>query len=296
MSRMIPIYELYGELLSGAFTDPIHHETIFERSSQNDWTIRLHRHARLVQVFLFRTAGVRLRIGEVDYHSSTPLVLLVPPETPHGFRFPEAIDGDVLSIPVAEIAPPVLEKLRQVMQSSGGILTGPAAQRFEAIDMLMRQIRDVYHSMGSERAALLGALTQATLLSLIGELRRIAPVGGTAFHSEMNRHELQAQAFCELVEAHFTQSMPIPDYARAMAVSPPHLTRVCRRILGTSPNELIRKRRMLEAKRLLAYTRLSVQDVAQRSGFADITYFSRTFTKTIGMTPNAFRRSGEGRP
>ncbi|PTX41212.1 helix-turn-helix transcriptional regulator [Allosediminivita pacifica] len=165
------------------------------------------------------------------------------------------------------------------------------APRFDAIDALFGQIGEVYNSMGSERTSLLTALSHAVMLSLIEELRRFTGTDTNPASDQLNRHEQQAQAFCELVEAHFGEAKSIPDYARALAVSPPHLTRICKRILGTSPNELVRKRRMLEATRLLTYTRLSVQDVALRSGFSDVTYFSRTFRAETGTTPSAFRQA-----
>ena len=97
-NRSIPNYELYGDLLSGSYIDTVHHETIKERSSKHHWTIRLHRHRNLAQVFLFRTPGVSFRLSEVTHTSTEPLALFIPPDTVHGFRFPEDVVGDVLSL------------------------------------------------------------------------------------------------------------------------------------------------------------------------------------------------------
>ncbi|EPX85287.1 helix-turn-helix domain-containing protein [Salipiger mucosus] len=293
MARLIPTYELYGELLSGALSDPIHLETIFERSSKLDWTIRLHRHSRLLQVFLFRTAGVSFRVGDGDHRTGEPLILVVPPGTPHAFRFPEDINGDVLTIPLDEIEAPVLDRVRQVTQPLAGFLARSATPRFADVDALMRQLRQAYHSVGSEREPLLRALSHALVLTLIEELRRTVQVDTGRAGTELSRHEAQAQAFCEEVEARFAESVTVEDYARAVGVSAPHLTRICKRVLGTSPNELVRRRRMLEAKRLLSYTRLPVLDIAHRAGFGDAAFFSRTFKTTFGVTPSEFRRQSD---
>lgn len=293
MSRLIPTYELYGELLSGALSDPVHYETIYERSSKLDWTIRLHRHGRLLQVFLFRTPGVWFRAGDVDHRTAEPFLLVVPPHVPHGFRFPEDMNGDVLTIPVTELPEDVLGRVQQVTGGVAGLLARSATARFDDLEALMGQLRGAYGAMGSERPALLSALSHAIVLTLIEELRRTARVDAGPAPAELSRHEAQAQAFCEAVERRFAEPAAVEDYAREIGVSAPHLTRLCRRVLGTSPNELVRRRRMLEAKRLLSYTRLSVSDIAHRAGFADAAFFSRTFKETFGVTPSEYRRRSD---
>ncbi|MCA0994943.1 helix-turn-helix domain-containing protein [Alloyangia pacifica] len=293
MARLIPTYEIYGELLSGTLSDPIHLETIYERSSKLDWTIRLHRHSRLLQIFLFRTPSVKFRVGDGDHRTSEPLLLVVPPGTPHGFRFPEDINGDVLTIPETEIHPPVLDRLRQVTQPYAGFLAQSETPRFADVDALMRQLGAAYHSVGSEREALLRALSHAIVLTLIEELRRTAHIDAGHAGAELSRHEAQVQAFCELVEARFAETVTVEDYARVIGVSAPHLTRICKRILGIAPNELVRRRRMLEAKRLLTYTRLPVLDIAHRAGFGDAAFFSRTFKATFDVTPSEFRKRAD---
>ena len=57
--------------------------------------------------------------------------------------------------------------------------------------------------------------------------------------------------------------------------------------------ELVRRRRMLEAKRLLTYTRLPVLDIAHRAGFGDAAFFSRTFKATFDVTPSEFRKRAD---
>jgi AraC-like DNA-binding protein len=44
-----------------------------------------------------------------------------------------------------------------------------------------------------------------------------------------------------------------------------------------------------EAKRLLYYTELDIKEIAFKLGYDDHTYFSRLFSKTVSMSPSAFR-------
>jgi len=79
------------------------------------------------------------------------------------------------------------------------------------------------------------------------------------------------------------------DYARALAVSPTHLSRVARAATGVSAQRLIEARLMREARRNLAYTHLGVATIAYTLGYADPAYFTRAFTRDAGLSPRAFR-------
>ena len=291
MNRIIPTYELYGELLSGTLSDPVHHETIFERSSQLDWTIRLHRHSKMAQIFLFHSPDVTFQIGTVHHTSVEPMVLVIPPDTPHGFRFSEDVIGDVLTIPLGENSPDSLPRLIETARSHGGIMPHSALDLGANILSLLRQIKHTFGSVGSELPHLLRALTDAICMMLIQEMSHTTGIRQNANPTDMTRHEKQAQKFCELVESRFTQPDTIDDYAAAIGVSAPHLTRICKRILNKSPNDLIRQRRMLEAKRLLVYTRLPIHDIAHRAGFNEAGFFSRTFKSLHGTTPSEYRKT-----
>lgn len=289
--RSIPTYELYGELLSGSYSDPVHHETIRERSSQHDWTIRLHRHSQLSQVFLFRTPGVMLRLNEVEHISKEPLLLVVPAGCAHGFRFSEDVIGDVLSLPRDHLDEETIDRLAQFSQGAGAVLTRSMSAHFDEVDTLMRQLQRVYHSILPERHALLRTLTQLIVTFLSADMKQQSALASTQEAPHLTRQEMQAQAFCDSVEANFHSSNGVAEYARDVGVSPPHLTRVCKLVLGAPPNELVRRRRILEAKRLLEFTRLSVSEIAHRSGFRDAAFFSRTFKNVVGVTPQDYRKT-----
>ena len=294
MPRPVPTYELYGELLSGMRSDPVHHETIPERSARHDWNIRPHRHDRLAQIMRLGTAGVRITAGETAFENTGPLILLIPPGVVHGFRFPEHTEGDVVSLPLDQLDDETTQRLTAMGQGGPVVLTPDQATHFATIGTLMRQVQSVFQDISLERNAILKALARLIVLYIGADARAAHPVAVAAAPNDRTRHEAQAQAFCAAVEAGFADAHSVADYARSVGVSTPHLSRICRRILGVSPNALIRQRRMVEARRLLEFTRYSVADVALRAGFRDIAYFSRAFKADTGVTPSAFRRNSAG--
>jgi AraC family transcriptional activator of pobA len=54
--------------------------------------------------------------------------------------------------------------------------------------------------------------------------------------------------------------------------------------------QVVHQRLLLEAKRNLIYTNMTVNQLAERLGFADPAYFSRFFRRLSGASPKAFRQ------
>lgn len=98
-----------------------------------------------------------------------------------------------------------------------------------------------------------------------------------------------AQRYRGLLEQHFRSHEPLSYYSGALGVSPDHLSRICKKVTGQSALDLLHDRLMLEARRLLAYTPMSIAEVALQLGYEDPAYFSKFFTRHIGDTPSAYR-------
>ena len=78
--------------------------------------------------------------------------------------------------------------------------------------------------------------------------------------------------------------------AHRIGLSSVHLNTLCRELAGQTALQIIHQRLMLEAKRNLIYTNISISQLSDNLGFSDPTYFSRFFKRLGGQTPNAFRQ------
>jgi len=96
-------------------------------------------------------------------------------------------------------------------------------------------------------------------------------------------------SFQELIEKHFMEHRAPKYYANMLHLTPNYLNAICKKKAGKSAGELIRQRVLLEAKRLLAHTRLTVAEISYKLNFADNSYFGRYFKKYTGSTPETFR-------
>ncbi|WP_417887288.1 helix-turn-helix domain-containing protein [Zunongwangia sp.] len=96
--------------------------------------------------------------------------------------------------------------------------------------------------------------------------------------------------FEKLIEEDFKKKHLPKEYAKLLNVTPNYLNALCKKIRGQSAGEMIRNRILLESKRLLINSSLSISEVAYQLNFKDNSYFSRFFKKYVGISPDDFRR------
>lgn len=97
--------------------------------------------------------------------------------------------------------------------------------------------------------------------------------------------------FTQLVEANFKVKHHVADYADLLMLAPKTLTHRFKRLNLPQPNEIIKNRIILEAKRLLAHTDRTAKEIAYALGYDDPAYFSRLFYIKTGQTPSGFKNS-----
>jgi len=97
------------------------------------------------------------------------------------------------------------------------------------------------------------------------------------------------QQFAALLEEQFSHTHAVQDYADALHLTPRQLSTIVKKFLGKTAKQAIEERLMLEAKRYLTFTNLSVKEIAYSLGYKDPSYFSRSFKKRYGVAPQAYK-------
>lgn len=98
------------------------------------------------------------------------------------------------------------------------------------------------------------------------------------------------ERFDELLDIHHGERRTAEWYAERLGASTRTLARACQARSGCSPKERIDRRVVLEARRLLAVTGATVDEIATELGFTEPTNFVKFFRRIMGITPDAFRR------
>jgi AraC family transcriptional activator of pobA len=282
-----PRYALYGEFLEQARPDYLHYETIRERSIKHNWSIRPHRHDNLFQVFHFATPGVRIQLGSEACLTRQPAILLVPPLITHGFQFPPTVEGGVISIAVRHMndIAGAYEIPRQLLEAA--LQLSPEDELFSNMAAQFAQLAHDFGSVHLYRNFVLENGFRAIVLGFARTFQDRLELADPQLASIRERH---VRNFCATLEHHYRSQKPIRFYADSVGLSPVHLTRLTRAILGMTPLEAVAARRLLEAQRLLRFTRYAIHEVANQLGFSDVSYFSRFFKKQTGHSPQHYRK------
>jgi AraC family transcriptional activator of pobA len=121
------------------------------------------------------------------------------------------------------------------------------------------------------------------MFALIYSQKSISPASGE------NRALQLSRAFRSLVRKDFKTMKSPSEYAEALNITRGYLTEAVREITGKPAQHWIHQEILIEAKRLLVFTNLSVKEVAYELGYSDHTYFSRLFSKLEDQSPSEFR-------
>lgn len=281
----LPTYTLYGEAGERPATDWLHWESIAERSRRHNWEIRAHRHASLFQILYIRRGTGRATVDGRAWPLRGPCVLSVPALVPHGFRFTPGIDGSVFTIlqaHVEQLLAAAPELPARLLRPRLIALRGEVAA---AMERAVVQLRAEFLATQPWRALAI----DAALGTLLVALQRAAPLDEAQQSERGSRAAMHLQRYRELIDASYRAQPSLAALARQLGITPTQLNRVCRQLTGRSALALLHARVLLEAQRDLAYTTLSVKQVALGLGFGDAGYFTRFFQRLSGRTPTQWR-------
>ncbi len=104
-----------------------------------------------------------------------------------------------------------------------------------------------------------------------------------------HRHIEIILSFFHLLTEHIAVNRFPSYYASLLNISPVYLNEIVKEVTGISATLYIRNELILQAKRLLVHTNLSIKEISNSLGIDDYAYFSRIFKQTTGISPSVFR-------
>lgn len=130
-------------------------------------------------------------------------------------------------------------------------------------------------------------------------LTDLVRINNTMFEDFVNRvHKLKTsdsisrsiQACCHYIEIHLSEKITVRELARQVGYSESHLAQKFKRETGLSVVEYIHRQRIEQGKRMLQSSTESIQDISDRVGFCNPSYFAEQFRKYTGLTPGEYRK------
>ncbi len=223
-----------------------------------------------------------------DYAVEGETLFFLSPGQVHSVRADQRLDGVIISFSQSfydhTAAPPseLLDLPFFFSVEAAPLLPIPAGDEFR-IAQAVAEIRDEFN----HAAPFAGASIRAWLRILFARAHRLYQVNHSV--AEPTAGARLIRQFHLSVERHFREEFTLAEYARELGVTANHLNDVVREEAKQSAGGVVRQRKLLDAKRLLSHSEMSVSEIGYHIGFQDPSYFSRFFRREMGLAPAAFR-------
>ncbi|MFD0670960.1 helix-turn-helix domain-containing protein [Cohnella sp. GCM10027633] len=148
---------------------------------------------------------------------------------------------------------------------------------------LFREMLD--HSVSDRLSS--GLLLQAALLRLISYY--VERANGAGLRIARSEAGEQLRSVLAYIDEHVRESITIASMADLIHVHPNYFIRLFKKHLGVSPIQYVNRKRIEEAKWLLASSDLPLYEIGPRIGIPDVSYLSKLFKAATGFSPSAYR-------
>ncbi|SEK02577.1 transcriptional regulator, AraC family [Sphingobium sp. AP50] len=284
----VPSFYLYGEPQRSVAEGFVHVESLDDRSRPSEWTIRPHVHRDLNHIILIAEGGGAMQAEALMVRFDAPCLLLIPAGIVHGFSWHSESRGHVTTIADSYLRHLIGRDIDLApLFARPHAVTLPHEEGLTAEEIIGRMARELGWAGPGQRAAVESALLSLMVLALRHTTLADAAQPGTA------RQTALVARLRERIEQRFRQREPVSVHAKALGTSLTALRQACARVAGSSPAQMLDDRSLLEARRLLLYSQMSVADIAYAVGFEDPAYFSRFFARHVGQPPRTYRAARE---
>ena len=227
-------------------------------------------------------------------------MFIIPPNMSHGYtagadfnvyhllisnRFMEKYQSDLQTLPSFY----VLFRAEPLMRTSGAGLLHLSLDddQLQMIAPLLEAVRAQLPPRSPGEAI----LRNSAAIMLITHLCEIYARNTDTAPPSAEPHDEAFMHALALIHEHYDEKLDIDRLAKAAHLSRSTFLRRFGEVCKTTPSRYLMQRRLEAVRHLLIYTALSTGDIATRTGFYDGAHLIRCFTKEMGCSPTAYRRS-----
>ena len=241
------------------------------------WRVEAMRAISEPMLLWFTKGQGRITLAGVTRGYTAHNAVFIPAGVMHGFEVGPQVFGTAVffgrDCPIPLPQTPQLLRIREVH----------AQQEVNVIlDMILREMNS--DSPAHERAT-------RHYLGLLGVWLERQSVKAAPEQAKPDAAKRLVSRYTALLERDFRTGAGVAEFAAALGVTTTHLSRCCRQACGRSALSLLQDRRIFEARRMLAETRMPVGEIGTSLGFTSAAYFTRAFQHLTGKSPTEFRKS-----
>lgn len=150
-------------------------------------------------------------------------------------------------------------------------------------------IEEILEKNDNFRTEIIRRLMGAYLYKIGSILHRKQPEFLSENPKSLKREEVLFNQFINLLSEHHRTERRVDFYAKQLFLSPKHFSTVVKKVSGKTAGEWIDEYVILEAKALLKYSVMSVQEVAYFMNFPNPSFFGKYFRHHTGMSPSEYK-------
>lgn len=280
-----------GEVYDQRYADAeIHYDALEKLAKFFGMNMSPHRHDRFFQLHFISKGTVRVFLDDVKYVCHAPAFFLTPPSVAHSFITDPGCEGHVLTLQQNIIWPLLQVDLKAQHISPiclhASQLKSEDLKDLTLLDTYLRELKQEFNINKYGKSFALKNLISLVFLQVLRLAEAVPP------RIKNNCGDLAIfRKFNELIESNYDQHWPLIQYADFLTITETRLNDICRRLADISSKKLIYDRQMQEAKRLLIFTDISINQICYQLGFKDPAYFSRFFQRHAGIRPSEFRQT-----
>lgn len=133
--------------------------------------------------------------------------------------------------------------------------------------------------------------TRSELSQFVFQLYRNMPAPPALAGAKALRDADRIKQMLSFIHDHYSEELAVSSIAASASISESECLRCFHSAIGTSPIRYLKQYRIRQAARLLVSTPQKVSDIAQRCGFQDVSYFTKTFREQMHCTPSEYRNA-----
>lgn len=286
-SENIPVYSLHNFSSQGRTSQQFQVE-VFD--ANRHFSVKYpHRHDFFEVLYLSKGSGFHIIDGN-KYEIKPPCVFFMSPGQAHKIEFSNDIEGYIF-IFTAEFY-----LINQTNQNR--LIEFPfffsVRQENRPLDLEMADDILFIESLFKRGINELAKGETFSVELLRSALDLILTTCAVLFKTDKNlltkgKGHVVVKRFFQLLEDNFQKNLTVNEYAELLAITPNHLTQTVNQLTGKTSSQIIKSKQVLEIKRLLVHTNLTVTEIANRLNFPDQSYFTKFFKRETGISPLQYR-------
>lgn len=241
---------------------------------------RPHKHDEYYELIFLEEGEGFHTIEAEKYLVAAPDFYFLKPGQLHYWEFTAIPKGFVVLLKKNEfdlLREPVSIELLRKLSEKTRIRLAPGGSVFILLDEMAQEYYK--HTFYSKE------IIQGLLKALMARLLQLSKTNSDTSAFPLGSFD----RFNDLLVKECPKMRKVHQFADALNMTPQNLTSICRKQTGKSASELIATHVMLEAKRYLLHTDITINEIAEIMSFSDTSNFVKFFRKNEGFTPVQFR-------